>query len=72
MQQIAVDKQTVPVTRTEQKTDSLIHVIENLTMRDSAGETKKSSKAERNKTKAERPKGRTPFVDVMMDLTAII
>lgn len=72
VQQITVDKQTVPETRTEQKTDSLVNVIENLTVRDSAGETKKSSKAERTKTKAERPKGRTPVVDVMMDLTAII
>lgn len=60
MQQFAVDKQPVPGTRSEQRTDSLVSVIENLTVRDSAGETKKSSKAERTKTKAERPKGRTP------------
>lgn len=72
MQQIAADKQTVLVMRTEQKTGSLVDVIENLSVRDSAGGTKKSSKAERTKTKAERPKGRTPAVDVMMALTAII
>lgn len=63
---MAVDKQAVPVTRTEQKTDSLVKVMENLTVRDSAGETKKSSKTEQTKTKAEKPKGRTPVVDVMM------
>lgn len=72
MPQIAADKQTVLVTTTEQKAYSLVDVIENLSVRDSAGETKKSSKAERTKTKADRPKGRTPAVAVMMELTAII
>lgn len=72
MRQITVDKQPVPVKRTQQKTDSLVDVIENLTVSDSAGETKKSSKAERIKTKAERPKGRTPVVDVMMNFTAFV
>lgn len=68
MRQISVDKQK----RTQQKTDSLVDVIENLTVSDSAGEAKKSSKAERVKTKAERPKGRTPVVNVMMNFTASI
>lgn len=58
--------------RTEQKTDFLINVIENLTVREFAGETKKSSKDERTKTKAERIKGRTPAVGVTMDLLALI
>lgn len=44
--------------RTEQKTDSLVYVIENLTMRDSMVETKKLSKAEHTKSKTDRLKGR--------------
>lgn len=71
VQQIAVDKQPVPVTRTQQKTDSLVNVIENLTVSDSAGETKKSSKAERTKTKTERLKGRTPVVNMMMNFYSL-
>lgn len=66
MQQVAVDNQRVPPMRTEQKADALIDVIENLTMTDPAVETKRPSKSERIKTKAERPKGGAPVADVMM------
>lgn len=68
MQQNALEKHMAPVTRTEQKAGSLVNVIENLTVRDSAGETKKSSKAQHIKSKAERPRGRTPVVNVMREL----
>lgn len=58
-QQVTVDKQSSQILmRTEQKTDSLVDVIENLSMRDSMVETKKSSKAEHTKNKTERLKGR--------------
>lgn len=55
---ITVDRQSFTLKRAEQKTDSLVDVIENLTMKDSLVETKKSSKAEHTTNKAERPKGR--------------
>lgn len=55
---ITVERQSFTLKRTEPKTDSLVDVIENLTMRDSLVETKKSSKAEHTTSKAERPKGR--------------
>lgn len=58
MQHITVDKQSLPLKRAEQKTDSLVDVIENLSMKDSMVETKKSSKAEHTKNKAVRPKGK--------------
>lgn len=67
---MAADKQTGPVTRTEQKTGPSVSVTESPTVRESAGGTKKSSKTERAKTKAERPKGRTPDVDVRLHLRA--
>lgn len=56
VQHITVDRLTPK--RREQKTDSLVDVIENLTMKDSMVETKKPSKAEHTTNKAERPKGR--------------
>lgn len=43
--------------RAEQETISLVNIIEDLTMNDSVVETKKSSKAERTKSKVERHKG---------------
>lgn len=43
--------------RAEQETISLVNIIEDLTMNDSAAETKKASKAERTKSKVERYKG---------------
>lgn len=58
---VTVDGQSFTLKRTEQKTDSLVDVIENLTMKDSMVETKKSSKAEHTANKAERPKGRHLF-----------
>eukprot|EP00066_Takifugu_rubripes_P014703 XP_011603969.1 PREDICTED: inversin isoform X2 [Takifugu rubripes] len=56
---ITVDRQSFTLKRTEQKTDSLVDVIENLTMKDSMVETKKSSKAEHTTNKAERPKDKS-------------
>lgn len=58
MHHITVDRQSFTLRRTEQKTDSLVDVIENLTMKDSTVETKKPSKAEHTTNKAEKSKGR--------------
>lgn len=60
MHHITVDRQSFTLRRTEQRTDSLVEVIENLTMKDSMVETQRPSKAE-HATKAERPKGRHLF-----------
>lgn len=57
MHHVTVDRHSFTLKRTEQKTDSLVDVIENLTVKDSMVETKKSSKAEHTTNKAERPKG---------------
>lgn len=43
--------------RAEQETSSLVNIVEVLTMKDSVVEAKKSSKAERTKSKVERQKG---------------
>jgi len=51
------EKRRVPVVRTEQEKLSLGNIIEDLSLNDSVGETKKSSKAERAKSKEERLKG---------------
>lgn len=67
MQHFPVDKQKVPVMRT----DSLV-VIENLTTRDATVETKRSPKAERPKNKAERLKGPMSVVDVMMERRVLV
>lgn len=56
-QQVSVEKWRVPLVRAEQDTISLVNIIEDLTMNDSVVETKKSSKAERTKSKVERHKG---------------
>lgn len=60
VQQISVattEKRRVPLVRTEQEMLSLVNIIEDLSMNDSVVETKKSSKAERTKSKEERHKG---------------
>ena len=51
------EKRRVPLVRTEQEKLSLVNIIEDLSMNDSVVETKKSSKAERAKSKEERLKG---------------
>ncbi|XP_031155010.1 inversin isoform X1 [Sander lucioperca] len=50
------EKRRVPLVRTEQEKLSLVNIIEDLSMNDSVVETKKSSKAERAKSKEERLK----------------
>lgn len=57
VQQDSAEKRRVPLVRAEQETISLVNIIEDLTMNDSVLETKKSSKAERPKSKVERQKG---------------
>lgn len=57
MQQVSAEKRRVSLVRAEQETISLVNIIEDLTMNDSAAETKKASKAERTKSKVERYKG---------------
>ncbi|TNN75668.1 Inversin [Liparis tanakae] len=52
----AAEKRRVPVVRPEQEKLSLGNIIEDLSLNDSVGETKKSSKAERAKSKEERLK----------------
>ncbi|XP_070768341.1 inversin [Enoplosus armatus] len=59
VQQVSVapaEKWRVPLVRTEQEKLSLANIIEDLSMNDSVVETKKSSKAERTKSKEERHK----------------
>ncbi|XP_070822569.1 inversin isoform X1 [Chaetodon trifascialis] len=59
VQQVSVasaEKRRVPLVRTEQEKLCLVNIIEDLTMNDSVVETKKSSKAERAKSKEERHK----------------
>lgn len=51
------EKWRVPLVRAEQETSSLVNIIEDLTMNDSVVKAKKSSKAERTKSKVERHKG---------------
>ncbi|XP_068425458.1 inversin [Clinocottus analis] len=51
-----VEKRRVPVVRTEQEKLSLVNIMEDLSLNDSVVETKKSSKAERAKSKEERLK----------------
>lgn len=58
-QQVSAEKWRVPLVRAEQETSSLVNIIEVLTMKDSVVEAKKSSKAERTKSKVERQKGTT-------------
>ncbi|XP_059194644.1 inversin isoform X2 [Centropristis striata] len=50
------EKRRVSLVKTEQEKLSLVNIIEDLSMNDSAVETKKSSKAERTKSKEERLK----------------
>lgn len=60
VQQVSVaadEKRRVPLVRTEQEKLSLVNILEDLSMNDSVVETKKSSKAERTKSKEERHKG---------------
>lgn len=57
VQQVSAEKRRVSLVRAEQETISLVNIIEDLTMNDSAAETKKASKAERTKSKVERYKG---------------
>lgn len=71
VQRVPVDKQKGPVMRTEQRADSLV-VIENLTTRDAAVETKRSPNAERPKNKAERLKGPMPVVDLMTERLLLV
>ena len=56
-EQISAEKQRAPLERTEQEVISLVNIVGELTMNDSVVETKKSSKAEHNKSKVERHKG---------------
>lgn len=59
VQQVSVaadEKRRVPLVRTEQEKLSLVNILEDLSMNDSVVETKKSSKAERTKSKEERHK----------------
>ncbi|KAL6109182.1 invs [Pungitius sinensis] len=59
VQQVSVasaEKRRVPVVRAEQEKLSLVNIIEDLSMNDSVVESKKSSKAERAKSKEERLK----------------
>ncbi len=51
------EKRRVPLVRTEQEKLSLVNMIEDLSMNDSVVDTRKSSKAERTKSKVERHKG---------------
>lgn len=60
MQQVSVapaEKRRVPLVRTEQEKLSLVNIVEDLSMNESVMETKKSSRAERTKSKEERLKG---------------
>lgn len=58
MQQVSVaEKRGPPVVRPEQETNSLVNMIEDLTMSDSVAETKMPTKAERAKSKGEKHKG---------------
>lgn len=56
-QQASAEKWRAPLVRAEQETSSLVNIVEVLTMKDSVVEAKKSSKAERTKSKVERQKG---------------
>ncbi len=51
------EKRRVPLVRTEQEKISLVNIMEDLAINDSVEETKKSTKAERIKSKEERHKG---------------
>ncbi|XP_049903241.1 inversin isoform X1 [Epinephelus moara] len=53
---VAAEKRRAPLVRAEQEKLSLVNIIEDLTMNDSVVETKKSSRAERTKSKEERLK----------------
>lgn len=57
MQQATAEKRRVSLVKAEQEKLSLVSIIEDLSMNDSLMETKKSSKAERSKSKEERHKG---------------
>lgn len=58
MQQVPVaEKRRPPVVKPEHETNSLVNMIEDLTMSDSVAETKMPTKAERTKSKGEKHKG---------------